>query len=337
MTIQDELYSIVVHYLDKVKRSGSDEIMAICPFHRKADGSPERSGSFSMSLTKGLFICHSCKAKGNLRQFLKSMGASTTALRHQYGPVIDAVQQLVLPRIDHTKSKAPTNNDPLPESFLGLFDYCPLDLIKEGFTEATLLDFDIGFDAKHMRITFPIRDLTGKLVGISGRTVTDHPRRYKIYDQEYTEWGMPPRKIHMGDVVWNADRVYPQVYFGQDVQLVVVEGFKACMWLQQAGITNTVALLGSYLKQGQQWILEHLGGVVYVMMDNDDAGEKGAAQIGASLSRSLKVRMVTFRPTAHQPTDLCPTEIHQAIEQAEDFYLWEIRKGQIHGIRKTAY
>jgi DNA primase len=333
MAIQDELYSIVVQYLDRVKRSGSDEIMAICPFHRKPDGSPERTGSFAMSLTTGLFFCHSCKAKGNLRHFFKTLGVSTHALRYQYGELIQAVSQIALPKINHTQSHAPTNSEPLPESFLGLFDYCPIDLLNEGFTEETLQTFDIGFDARHMRITFPIRDLTGKLVGISGRTVTDHPRRYKIYDQEYTEWGLPPRKIQMGDIIWNADKVYPEVYFGTNVPLIIVEGFKACMWLHQMGITNTVALLGSYLKQGQQWLLEHLGGVVYVMMDNDDAGQTGARYVGATLAKSLKVNMVTFDPTRKQPTDLTKEEIEQALVQAEDYYLSAIKKGRADGIR----
>jgi DNA primase len=286
-------------------------------------------------MTTGLFFCHSCKARGNFRHFLHAMGVSQHALRHQYGPLIDAVQSAVPLKVDHTRSHAPTNSDPLPESFLGLFDYCPTDLIAEGFTEETLKKFDIGFDVAHMRITFPIRDLTGQLVGISGRTVTDHPRRYKIYDKEYTEWGLPERKIQMGDVIWNIDRVYPGVYFGDSVPLVLVEGFKACMWLDQMGITNTVALLGSYLKKGQQWLLEHLGGLVYVMMDNDDAGQGGARYVGATLAKSLRVNMVTFDQEKKQPTDLTKEEINQALQQAEDFYLWAIKQGKTNGIWQT--
>jgi DNA primase len=156
--------------------------------------------------------------------------------------------------------------------------------------------------------------------------VTSHPRRYKIYDVEYRDWGMPIRQVpDMSEIVWNADRVYPEVYFGKNIPLVVVEGFKACMWVHQAGIKNVVALLGSYLKEGQQWLLEHLGGVVYVMMDNDDAGAKAAQQIGAALSKSLKTKMVSFRSSASQPDKLDPLEVVSAINRAEDYYLWAMK------------
>jgi DNA primase len=187
-----------------------------------------------------------------------------------------------------------------------------------------------------MRITFPLRDMAGRLMGISGRTVNNGYPRFKVYDKEYEEWGLPMRKISMGEILWNIDRVYPSVYFGKDIPLVVVEGFKACMWVHQAGIKNVVALCGSYLKEGQQWLLEHLGGVVYVMLDNDDSGQSGAQQVGAALSQSLKTRIVSFRSSAKQPTDLDPQEVVQAINQAEEYYAWAIRTGHSPTRRKDS-
>ena len=329
MSIETEIGDVVRNYLDKVKPSGSENLMAVCPFHTRADGSPERTPSFAISITTGLFLCHSCKARGNLRQFLKAMGVSNVALRKQYGLLLDSTSQQTRSAMVHNPAipKRATESEPLPESFLGIFDKCPLDLVQEGFTEETLQAFDVGFDDYHMRITFPLRDLAGRLMGLSGRTVTDNPRRFKVYDSEYEHWGLPMRKVHMGEILWNADRVYPEVYFGRDIPLVVVEGFKACMWVHQAGIKNVVALCGSYLKDGQRWLLEHLGGVVYVMLDNDDSGQSGAQQVGAALSQSLKVRMVTFRSSAKQPTDLAANEIPEALDKAEEFYSWSIRTG----------
>jgi DNA primase len=326
MSVDTEIMDLAQRYLDKVKSSGSGELTAVCPFHTKADGSPERNPSFYMSTTSGLFFCHSCKAKGNLRHFLKAMGVSTPALRTQYGHLLDAAAKEAPSKTDPTRKRVVTTEEPLPESLLGIFDKCPLDLIKEGFTEETLQEFDVGFDEQHMRITFPLRDLAGRLVGISGRTVVGNPRRYKIYDSEYKAWGLPMRQVpKMGEILWNADRIYPEVYFGRDVPLVVVEGFKACMWLHQAGIKNVVALCGSYLKEGQQWLLEHLGGLVYIMLDNGDAGATGAQQCGAALSKSLKTRMVFFRESANQPTDLGQEEIVEALGKADDYYLWAMK------------
>ena len=41
-----------------------------------------------------------------------------------------------------------------------------------GSDEVLLQKMDIGFDKEYERITFPIRDIYGNLVGINGRTVT---------------------------------------------------------------------------------------------------------------------------------------------------------------------
>jgi DNA primase len=338
MSVEADIAAIARRYLHNVKPSGPENLMATCPFHTRPDGSPERTPSFAISVVTGLYFCHSCKARGNLRQFLKAMGVTPFAMRNQYSYLLEAASKATPAPRNPTKMRPATDSEPLPESFLGLFDRCPLDLVSEGFSEEVLQEFDVGFDEKHLRITFPLRNLTGQLVGISGRDVTDRsPRRYKVYDKEYEEWGLPARKTEMSEIIWNIDRVYPDVYFGVGVPLVVVEGFKACMWVYQAGIKNVVALCGSYLKDGQQWLLEHLGGVVYVMMDNDDSGQSGAHEIGAALSQSLKVRMVTFRSSAKQPTDLDPQEVVQAIDQAEEYYLWAIKNGLSPTRRRSEY
>lgn len=336
MPAEAEVFAIASRILRNVKRSGSDNVMAICPFHRKSNGQPERTPSFALSLTNGLYFCHSCHASGNLRHLLRACGISEYTIERQYGPIF---KELTNARPKPGPSARPVRfeQEPLPEHMLGLFDKCPLDLVNEGFLESTLREFDIGFDDWHMRITFPLRDFAGRLVGISGRSVTDHPKRYKVYDYEYLAWELAPRSLQKGNILWNADRVYPAVYFGYKQPVVVVEGFKACMWLHQAGITNVVALAGSYLTDAQKWILEHLGGVIYVMLDNDKAGRDGTDQVATSLMRSRQVKLVEYRETAKQPTDLDPSEITQAISLAEDYQVLTIKKGIEHGIRKSSH
>jgi DNA primase len=336
MAAVEEVLEIATRLLSKVKRSGSDNIMAVCPFHLKENGQPERTPSFALSLTTGLYFCHACHAAGNLRQLLRSCGVSVHGIERQYGPIFTELEK-ARPKSGPIAHPTKLVQEPLPEYILGLFDKCPLDLVDEGFLESTLRDFDIGFDDWHMRITFPLRDFAGRLIGISGRTVTDHPKRYKVYDHEYLTWDIPPRTLHKGGILWNADRIYPAVYFGYRQPVVVVEGFKACMWLHQAGIRNVVALAGSYLTNDQRWILEHLGGVIYVMLDNDEAGIKGAQQVASSLMQSRPVKLVQYRNTAKQPTDLDPEEITQAISLAEDYQVTTIKKRIDHGIRKSTY
>ena len=62
--MSDAILELARTRLQKVKKSGPENIMAICPFHRKSDGSEEHNGSFSMNKYNGLWYCHSCRCIG---------------------------------------------------------------------------------------------------------------------------------------------------------------------------------------------------------------------------------------------------------------------------------
>jgi DNA primase len=318
-----EVEAIIGRYLTKVKRSGPEHIMAVCPFHRRPDGSDEHTPSFTMSLTIGVYHCFSCHESGGLRNFLKEMGVPSTRIDGEYKYVIEECERYRAPPANPLHITAAA--DPLPESLLGLFDHCPTSLLREGFDEGLLAKLDVGFDKRHRRITFPLRDHHGCLVGISGRTVDDEWPRYKIYDCEYQAWDLPVRATKKRSLIWNFHAVQPQVYFGKGQCLVIVEGFKACMRLLQAGITNTVALLGSYMSREQRWLIESLAPkTVYVMLDNDDAGHNGRLDVARSLAKALcDVRVVEYE--ADQPSDLSTTDIQTAIETATEYHLWKIQ------------
>lgn len=330
--MSDEVLEIAKRYLKKVKRSGPTNIMAVCPFHQsRKHGGEEHSPSFTMSLTQGLYYCFACHARGTLRKFLVEVGLPRAR--------VDDYQELFT-ELDKYKPKPPDPlrpeeivSEPLPEGFLGLFDYCPTDLLKEGFQEETLRSFDVGYDSLHDRITYPLRDENGQLIGISGRSLDGSGSRYKVYDTEYTEWGLPERKTKKGGILWNAHNVMPELYFSKADMLVVVEGFKACMWVHQAGIRNVVALLGSFMSRPQQWLIERTGAEVYVMLDNDEAGLNGRKVVASELAKSLSVRLVEYN--APQPSDLTPDELETALATAPDYYRWKL--GDTHnGIWKES-
>jgi DNA primase len=322
--VNTEIRALAERFLEKVKTSGPENIMAVCPFHRRSDGAEERTPSFTMSMTRGVYHCFSCKESGPLQKFLKEMGVS--------GARIDTEFKYLLEDVERFRPKKPNPlrvtvaADPLPEGLLGLFQYCPTRLVAKGFDEGLLAKLDVGFDRQHERITFPLRDERGVLVGISGRSVTDALPRYKVYDTEYTLWDLPARETKKRALLWNLHNVFASVFFGEDKRVVVVEGFKACMKLIQAGIRNVVALLGSYMSKEQQWAIERLGAdTVFVMLDNDDAGESGRVQIGHTLSRGLSdVRIAEY--DADQPSDLHPDQIHESLEMATEYHLWKIRQ-----------
>lgn len=329
-----DILSVAQQYLHRVKKTGNQNVMAVCPFHTK-NGAPEKDPSFCLSLTSGLWICFSCKASGNLERLLHDVGVPGAVIHTQYRYVIEEAAQHRQPRFDPLRPQI-LGEDILPDSFLGLFDMCPLALIEEGFDPNTLAGFDVGFDEVHHRITYPLRDLKGNLVGISGRTVIGEGSRYKVYDGEYERWQLPRRdaqKDKRAALLWNAHRIYKEVFNRNDAAIVLVEGFKACMWLVQHGIVNTTALMGSYMSEGQRWLLERMGATVYIMLDNDEAGQKalcgyeaqdGRFVIGIAekLSRSLPVRVVQYTEQKQQPSDLVQVEVITALQEAQDYHLW---------------
>lgn len=319
-----DVQSIAKKYLKKIRKSGPTNIMAVCPFHTKTGGAPERTPSFTMSLTKGVFFCFSCKSSGNLRTFLEQVGEPEYVVRKLYGELLDELDKTRDPPKDAKRTEFKGYGGVLEESVLGLFDMCPLDLINDGFSEDTLQYFDVGFDEKNLRITYPLRALTGELIGISGRTVlNDGSAKYKVYaHDEYKAWNIDPVRTDKDVVVWNAHRVVPRLVKIFRPTWYLVEGFKAAMWLHQHGYTDVVALAGSYMGAVQQQVLERLGGQVVLMLDNDNAGLKGTALTGDRLSNSADVFVALY--DQHQPTDVGSLELQEALVRPIGYTTWKM-------------
>lgn len=334
--LEDQVFQIASRYLQRARMGANSEISAICPFHRKSDGSMEKSPSFTMNASKGVFYCHGCHQAGTFRQFLKDVGIGLQVLSTQYGPIIEALQKNRRVDFDPIKAKGLIESNPLPEHILGLFEKCPVPMVDYDqrlqdddpvFDEAILQANDIGFDEKHLRITFPLRDMMGNLLGISGRACDGSIPRYKVYDTEYKAFGMPQREqTKKSAVLWNAHNVYPRVFKGRGTQrIVVVEGFKAALWLQQAGIQNVVALAGSSISEYHHWMFERMGAQLLLMFDNDFGGDTGLAKAAPHLAKSLDVFVVEYE--ARQPTSMSLDEVREAVEhRARDYYLWAVKK-----------
>ncbi len=315
----NDVFEIANAYLRKVKRSGPDNIMALCPFHDN-----QNSPSFTMSLSKGLYYCFGCDARGNLFTFLRHFGLSRSAVETRYGFVLENVARNLPKKADPLRIQ--TINTPLPEALLGLFDRCPVALIEEdGFEEEMLRSLDIGFDEKHMRITFPLRDIEGTLVGISGKTVNDEKPKYKVYDKEFKDFDLPQQKTEKSHLLWNGHLVLPGTFFSSDNYTVGVEGFKACMRFLQAGIPNTMALIGAFMSDIQRQFIERMSSEFYIMLDDNEAGIKGT--VIAGMKMGIPVRVVPYPnkpagPKGLQPSDLDPEELLLALSEAKDFYRW---------------
>jgi DNA primase len=231
----------------------------------------------------------------------------------------------------------------LPEKVLKPYEWCPLSLVQYGFRPEWLQHMEVGFDRVNMRITYPIRDFYGHLAGIvGGGVIAGQNPKYKVYkgkwiqpatgeevpsdfgewfEEEFPDYG----DFHNHDFLWNYDRVYPHLFFGKEEnqQLIIVEGYKACLWLLQNGYWNVVALMGSALSERQYELLHRLRVNFVLFLDNDDAGVRGTKRIGKRLHLENPGVLVAQYPPEDsedaQPDDLSPAEIESAISRAQSF------------------
>ena len=318
--LNDEVRRIAEEYLDNVRDAGPENISASCPFH-VSDNPKGYSRTFGMSLTRGIWHCFSCQESGNLGSFLRKMGMSSGALKRHYGELLEEL------RTNQPAAKKKVEQAPrIPEHILGVFDYCPTELLEAGFEEVTLKRFDVGYDRERDRIIYPIRTIGGDLVGIVGRRRNSN-QKYMPYGEELKKFSVhvPPPPI--GQLLWNAHRVFAEVLLDRfDEPVVLVEGYKGCMWVWQCKYTRVVHSYGAGVTEEQVELLSKLGTTVIIMYDGDKAGQIGTFKAGNMLRKSMHVRVAQLADT-HQPDDLAVEDIEEVLDCSESFELWKHKRG----------
>lgn len=317
--------------------SKSGHIMIPCPYH---GGGAERTPSCSVSRYKPTFFCHGCKVGGHISKLLRDLGASSEAiiririesLGMSASPEHRGEGNLYSAKAASAAmatAQRRTNLDPfrgdfiLNEDVLDPFREMPNALKKEGFSRDTLYHFEVGWDPRMMRITFPIRNVYGALVGISGRTLINAPEKYRIYTdgdlsyggskritKEYTMEGT--KKV----VLWNIHSFHGELA-ATDEPVVIVEGFKACMWAWQSGYKLVTALIGSYLTWEHSELLARATSRIILCLDNNKAGIVGTHKAIQTLAKRgvTDVTVARYPDGREQPDDLEPEELLAAVRQ----------------------
>ena len=316
-------------------------VSTACPFH--SDGQ-ERHPSFWINRSNGKWGCFSChKGGSSIKWLLKELGLKS----YKIDQLLEDAEQETKKNAEVTKFRKETKarksfkgEHVLPDALLGLFDYMPNELVEAGFTPETLQAHDVGYDKRNDRITFPIRDLYGNLIGISGRAtgLFDEPK-YLVYrgrtvqrtaegveetvNGELGEWYPEYTNEGIRDHLWGMEMIYEELYNSRDPQLIIVEGYKAKMWVKQCGYNNVVALMGSAMSPSQEKIIRSIGPETFVLLDNNYPGRSGAKKICQTLAiGSFPVYRCNY-PTQHedgsemdeeaQPDDLSESELDRVL------------------------
>lgn len=157
-----------------------------------------------------------------------------------------------------------------------------LRLREEGIGESVavsaglLVKGDSGkdpYDRFRDRVVFPIRDLSGRVLGFGGRVLGDDLPKY-INTAESPVY----RK---GDSLFGLDVAAPFVREAGEV--VLVEGYLDVISLHQGGVRNVVGVLGTALTEDQARKLRRLTEHCVLIFDSDEAGRRATFRSGLIL------------------------------------------------------
>ena len=332
----------------ELKRSGQ-QLMGICPFH------DERSPSFSVDPVQKVFHCFGCSEGGDLFKFVQlteglNFREAVESLSDRYGVPMELTEEdpqaaqrrekrdRLLELLERTAAfyvrnlwESPEAEESreylkargLDEALLREFrvGYAPSAWDKvlvasrqKGYSEEEL--WDAGLTAKNQkgnvydrfrrRITFPLCDSRGRVLGFGARAVgADQQPKYLNSSENAV--------FHKGRQVYAADLA--RAAAAKSGEVILCEGYTDVIAMHQAGLRNTVGLMGTALTEDQVSELARMAPVVALALDADSAGQEAmirAAKVAEG--RKLELRVVPL-PAGNDPADIVQQEGPEAITE----------------------
>lgn len=355
-----------------LKRRGVN-LMGNCPFH------DEKTPSFVVSPTKGIFKCFGCGKAGNSAGFIMehnglSYPEALRWLAAKYNIEIEE-ERANLAEIAQQKSdrealltvlsfankyyvnllqndeegrtigKAYFIERSLREDTIEKFElgYAKKEwrhffdtAVKGGFDIAILekaglvkkkdkkdeTDSDDYFDVYRERVTFPIHDITGRVIAFGARQLKKDDRSPKYINSPENDVYHKSRVLYGMFQAKKAIREKDCCY--------LTEGYLDVVTLHQNGIENAVASSGTSLTQEQVKLISRFTDNITMLYDGDPAGIKAALRgTDIILENNLNVRIVVF-PEGEDPDSYCKKVGGTAFEEyikanQTDFIIFKTR------------
>ena len=158
------------------------------------------------------------------------------------------------------------------------------------------------YDRFRARITFPLADIRGHVLGFGARALADDGpaevsgRRPKYLNTSDTE------VYHKGLHLYGADLA--RSHAAKAGSVILCEGYTDVIALHQAGLRNAVGLMGTALTKDQVGELARMAQTVLLALDADSAGQEAMLK-AATLAdrRKLELKVVPL-PTGMDPAEL---------------------------------
>lgn len=151
--------------------------------------------------------------------------------------------------------------------------YQESDLVKTGLVNKNGLTIN---DVYYNRIMFPLWDLTGHIVGYSGR----------IYDTGDTSKYINTKETEIfkkGELLYHYHKAKDEAR--KQGKIIIVEGFMDVIRCSSIGIQNVVATMGTAITPKQALLMKRLGKEILLCFDGDEAGAKATMSCIDELSK----------------------------------------------------
>lgn len=336
--------------------------VGLCPFHE------ERTPSFTVDPSRGLYHCFGCQAGGDSITFLREtqgleFSEAVEALAERYRVELKREQEdpreeerrrrreRLLALLDRTATfyakylwdseEAAVAREHLRSRGLSAevlrdfrvgyapsgWDRLVAGAGRDGFTPAELEGAGLAqrgkrgghIDRFRERIAFPLADARGRVLGFGARALRDDQGAKYINTAEGEIY-------HKGRALFGIDRARTPI--AKAGRAVVVEGYTDVLALHQAGVAETVAIMGTALTREQLGELARAvgaDGTVVLALDADRSGQEAmlrAARLAAE--REVELRVVEL-PEGGDPAELVAAEGEAGVRRRLDSSLSVLR------------
>lgn len=273
MDVSDIIHSVdileyISQYCDFEEKNG--EFWALSPLKE------ENTPSFSVNTEKQYYYDFSSGNGGNIISFIEKYNncdfRKAIEILKKYANITDDVtfkerpsaigvfKKFRKPKIEPPKS----NGVILDSDYMLRYDFNTDKLkvwIDEGIPIEVLQNHGVMYDEFSDRIVYPIYNLDGDIINVSGRTLVADYKKKKIRKYTYFK--------PLGDLNTIYWLYQNKKEIADKKEIILFEGAKSVMLAESWGIKNTGAILTSHLNPLQLRILIKLGVTVVFALDED--------------------------------------------------------------------
>ena len=178
------------------------------------------------------------------------------------------------------------------------------------------------YDRFRGRLMFSICDEQGRVVGFSGRILTDAKDQPKYVNSPETPI------FQKGRILFALDKAKRSII--EEKFAVICEGQIDTIACHEAGITNVVAPQGTALTEQHARILKRYAEEVVLMYDADEAGQNAIVRSAEPLWEAGVAMRAVVIPSGHDPDSFIKAEggekLQQLIAGGESFFAYLLKR-----------